>query len=181
MRLITNRTCCRTIRRVIVLSHPVQLLLLIIVVYRSQFFDESQCVEGNSPSTHRAVDRLLEQQEDKSTQHIINRPGSRSTQGTAMLGSLKSEVHPPDSPELFTHASTEPSRPYFPAVFPTSKAVHRMLQIVKRDAQKYSESCSKNLKVAQKFLQNLNVPFHIYCKKLVITQSENHFSLLPDY
>ena len=43
-----------------------------------------------------------------------------------------------------------------------TKAVHKMLQIVKKDAQNFLESCSKNLKVAQKLLQNLNIPFYIY-------------------
>ena len=45
--------------------------------------------------------------------------------------------------------------------------VHKMLQIVKKDAQDYSESCSKNLNVAPN-------------KKLLITQPKNHFLLFLD-
>ena len=56
-------------------------------------------------------------------------------------------------------------------------AVHKMLQIVKKDSQNYSEGCSK---VAQKLLQNLFFFFHIYYKKLLITQPKNHFSLFLD-
>ena len=56
---------------------------------------------------------------------------------------------------------------------PEAKAVHKMLQIVKKRCykllRKLPKRCSKHLKVAQKLLQNLNVPLYISYKKLLIT------------
>ena len=58
-----------------------------------------------------------------------------------------------------------------------------MLQSFKIGAQNYSGSCSKvaqkNRKVAQKLLQNLNVPFHNYYKKIAYYATKEPFFIVP--